>query len=77
MSLKVIDPDGQSDIRTVFRLTPSGKVLQLHALNDSIYGENVSLSPPPSLGSYLFRFASLDRSNDSSNVLTKTIVITN
>ena len=78
ISLKVIDPDGQNDIKSVLRFTPSGKILQLHAApNDSIYEEQVSLNPPPSLGSYLFRFCAVDRSNDTSNILTKTIVITN
>ncbi len=76
-SLKVLDPDGQDDIKSVLRFTPSGKILQLHATNDSIYTEQVALNPPPSLGSYLFRFCAVDRSNDTSNILTKTIVITN
>lgn len=76
-SLKVLDPDGQDDIKSVLRFTPSGKILQLHAANDSIYAEEVSLNPPPSLGSYIFRFCAVDRSNDTSNILTKTIVIIN
>jgi hypothetical protein len=76
-SLKVLDPDGQGDIKSVLRFTPSGKILQLHATNDSIYTEQVSLNPPPSLGPYTFRFCAVDRSNDTSNILIKTIVITN
>ena len=76
-SLKVLDPDGQDDIKSVLKFTPSGKILQLHAINDSIYGEQVSLNPPPSIGPYLFRFCAIDRSNDTSNVITKTIVIIN
>ena len=75
ISVKVIDTDGQNDIKTVSRFTPSGKVLPLHASNDSLYEETVSLTPPPDLGSYLFRFRAADRSNDSSNVLTHTIVV--
>jgi hypothetical protein len=76
-SLKVIDPDGQSDIKDVFRFTPSGKTPRLYAYNDSIYGETVSLTNPrPDVGSYLFRFRAFDRSKDSSNVLYKTIVVT-
>ncbi|MGD1044675.1 MAG: choice-of-anchor X domain-containing protein [Bacteroidota bacterium] len=76
ISVKVIDPDGQNDIMSVSRFTPSGKILPLHALNDSTYEETVSLTaPPPALGSYLFRFRAVDRSNDSSNVLTHTIVV--
>jgi hypothetical protein len=77
ISVKVIDPDGQNDIKSVSRFTPSGKVLPLQASNDSIYEEIVSLTPPPDLGSYLFRFRGVDRSNDSSNVLTHTIVVIN
>jgi hypothetical protein len=77
ISLKVIDSDGQNDIKSVSRYTPSGKVLPLFSSNDSIYVETVTLVPAPDPGSYLFRFRAVDRSNDSSNVLTKTIVITN
>jgi hypothetical protein len=76
-SLKVLDPDGQSDIKSVLRFTPSGKILQLHATNDSIYAEQVSLNPPPNLGPYTFRFCAVDQSNDTSNILIKTIVIIN
>ncbi len=34
-SLKVLDPDGQDDIKSVLRFTPSGKILQLQAITDS------------------------------------------
>ena len=77
ISIKVVDPDGQEDIKSMLRFTPSGKVLPLSPYNDSIYVETVSLVPPPLLGSYHFRFRAVDRSNDSSNVLTQTIVIVN
>jgi hypothetical protein len=77
ISIKVIDPDGQKDIKSVSRYTPSGKVLPLSPYNDSIYVETVTLIPPPALGTYLFRFRAVDRSSDSSNVLTQTIVIKN
>ena len=76
-SLKVLDPDGQGDIKYVLRFTPSGKILQLRAANDSVYYEDVTLIPPPDLGPYTFRFCAVDRSNDTSNILIKTIVITN
>jgi hypothetical protein len=75
--LKVLDPDGQGDIKSVLRFTPSGKTLQLQAINDSIYSEIVELNPPPNPGPYEFRFYAVDRSNDTSNVLTTTIVIKN
>jgi hypothetical protein len=75
ISLKVLDPDGQQDIKSVLRFTPSGKILRIYAENDSIYSEIVTLNPPPSLGPYLFRFCAVDRSNDTSNILTKTIEI--
>ena len=77
ITVKVIDPDGQNDIKSVSRYTPSGKVLPLFPSNDSTYIETVTLVPPPDPGSYLFRFRAVDRSNDSSNVVTKTIVIIN
>jgi hypothetical protein len=76
ISLKVLDPDGPEDIKSVLRFTPSGKILQLHAVNDSIYTETVEMNPPPSIGLYLFRFCAVDRSNDTSNILTKTIEVT-
>jgi hypothetical protein len=77
ISLKVIDPNGQDDIKSVMRFTPSGKVLKLFAKNDSVYTETVEVDPTTSIGPYLFRFCAVDRSNDTSNVLTKTIVIVN
>jgi hypothetical protein len=78
VSVKVFDPDGQGDIKSVLRFTPSGKILQLHAVaNDTIFSEIVELNPPPALGPYLFRFCAVDLSNDTSNILTKTIEITN
>lgn len=77
ISVKVIDPDGQGDIKSVLRFTPSGKILHLYAYNDSIYAETVSLDPPPKLDSYLFHFLAVDQSNDTSNVLPKIIVVTN
>lgn len=74
--LKVIDPDGQNDIKAVLRFTPSGKILNLYPTQvDSIYSEFVSLEPPPPAGSYTFRFVAVDRSNDSSNFIYKTIVV--
>ena len=79
ISIKVIDPDGQSDIKSVTRFTPSGKRAPLYTSNsnDSIYAETVdfTLTTPPDTGSYIFRFRAVDRSNDSSNVKFKTIVI--
>lgn len=77
ISVTLIDPDGQEDIKSMLRFTPSGKVLPLSPYNDSIYVETVTLVPPPPLGPYNFRFRAVDRSNDSSNVLTQTIVIVN
>jgi hypothetical protein len=77
ISLKALDPDGQADIQSVLRFTPSGKILPLDAVNDSTYAEIVELVPRPDLGSYVFRFCAVDRSNDTSNILTTTIEITN
>jgi hypothetical protein len=76
ISIKVVDSDGQQDIKSMIRFTPSGKMLPLAPYNDSIYVETVSLVPPPALGSYNFRFRAADRSNDSSNVVTQPIIIT-
>jgi hypothetical protein len=79
IKIKVIDPDGQDDIKAVMRFTPSGLITRFyplnHDMNDSIYTERVGVIPRPDLGAYLFLFRAVDRSNDSSNVLTKTIVI--
>lgn len=84
VSVKVTDPDGQADIRTVTRTTPSNLVLQLNdsGLNgdamagDSVYTETVSLNPPPPPGSYEFRFQARDRSNVGSAIIYHTIVAT-
>ncbi len=83
-TVRASDPDGASDIRTVVRITPSGKSFPLNdnglngdaAAGDGIYTETVSVNPPPSPGSYLFRYVAIDRSGDSSNVILHTIVIT-
>ncbi len=83
ISLRATDPDGASDIKSVVRITPSQKILFLNdaGLNgdgvagDGIYSETVSVNPPPTPGDYLFHFRAVDRSNDSSNVLSKAIVI--
>lgn len=76
ISVKAVDPDGQSDIRSVTRTTPSGLVLPLStAPGDSIYTETVSLLPPPPPGSYQFSFRALDRSNASSTIIYHTIVV--
>jgi hypothetical protein len=77
ISLKVIDPDGQQDIKSVLRFTPSGKILPLYPENDSTNAETVSLVPPPAIGSYIFRFRAVDRSNDTSNTIIKNVVVTN
>ena len=78
ISVKVFDPDGQGDIKSVLRFTPSGKILPLHAVaNDTIFSEIVELIPPPAVGFYLFRFCAVDLSSDTSNILTKTIEIIN
>jgi hypothetical protein len=80
-SIKVVDPDGQGDILSVIRLTPSGlrAYLKPIKLDDSIYTETVasSINGKPSPGAYLFRFFAIDKSFDTSNVILKTIVITN
>jgi hypothetical protein len=80
IKIKVIDPDGQGDIRGMMRFTPSGLITRFYPLNgnidtDSIYTERVGVIPRPDLGAYLFRFRAVDRTTDSSNVLTKTIVV--
>lgn len=77
IQLKATDIDGQGDIKSVLRFTPSGKILPLQAVNDSIYAEWVTLVPAPSVGPYLFHFRAVDRSNDTSNVIAHTILIKN
>ncbi len=82
-TVQASDPDGSADIRTVVRITPSGKSFPLNDAGvngdvnagDGIYSETVSVNPAPSPGSYLFRYVAIDRSGDSSNVILHTIVI--
>ena len=76
ISVKAVDPDGQGDIRSVTRTTPSGMVLQLTTPpGDSIYAETVSLVPAPPPGSYQFSFKAMDRSNAPSTIIYRTIVV--
>jgi len=73
--IKVIDPDGQDDIKSVLRFTPSGKIIFFEPVNDSIYRDGVYLTCSTLPGSYTFRFLAVDRSNDTSNILYKSIVV--
>jgi hypothetical protein len=83
ITVRVTDPDGASDVRIVYRQTPSLKIFPLNDLQqngdrvagDGIYTETVSVQPPPIPGIYLFQFRAVDRSGDSSNVLYHTIEI--
>jgi hypothetical protein len=74
IKVKVIDPDGQDDIRFVYRVTQSNKLYKLSgSQGDSIFTETFSSIPPA--GTYRFRFFALDQSYDSSSVLVDSIVI--
>ena len=83
ITVQAADTNGLSDIKSVFRITPSEKIYFLNdsgvngdaVAADGIYTETVSLVPPPPRGSYLFRFQAVDRLGDSSNVLTHIIVV--
>lgn len=83
ITVHATDPDGQGDVLSVTRTTPSNLMLFLNddgingdaAPDDSIYTEIVSLSPAPPFGAYVFTFKALDRSNVSSSVLNKTIIV--
>ncbi|MGD0038602.1 MAG: hypothetical protein ABSC53_15050, partial [Bacteroidota bacterium] len=44
---------------------------------DGIYGLKISLPTTTTIGTYRFEFYAVDRSNDTSNVLIKNIVVTN
>ena len=44
---------------------------------DGIYGLGISLPRTTSIGTYRFEFYAVDRSNDTSNVIVKNIVVTN
>ena len=82
-TVKATDADGQSDIVSVTRTTPSGLVLFLNdqGLNgdataaDSIYTETVSVDAATPEGNYLFKFTARDKLNAKSNVLEKTVTI--
>lgn len=77
------DPDGPSDILSVTRTTPSNLVLYLNdsgingdiTAGDNIFTETVSLSPTQPLGTYPFSFKATDRSNASSSIIVKSIVV--
>ena len=77
IKIKALDSDGQADIKTVYRVTKSGKMYKLarehDTIGDSIFTEYISPCPPP--GAYPFRFFAIDYSYDSSNVVLDTIVI--
>lgn len=83
VSVQANDPDGISDVATVTRQTPAGSLWNLNdsgvngdlVAGDGIYTETVSLSPPPSPGSYTFVFRALDQSSATSNTIQHTIVV--
>jgi len=83
ITVTAFDPD--TDIRAVFRKTPSGLILPLRddgtngdaVAGDGIYSETVSVSPPPPPGSYEFLFYARDCAGLTSNIISKTIVIIN
>lgn len=83
ITVRATDPDGQTDIVSVTRTTPSNNVYPLNdmgvngdtAAGDSVYTETVSLSPAPTPGTYIFTFRAIDRSNAVSGIITKTIVV--
>jgi hypothetical protein len=83
ITVQATDPDGLSDILSVTRTTPSNLVLFLNdngtngdlTSGDGVFAETVSLSPPPQVGSYAFIFKATDRSNATSQVINKTIVV--
>jgi hypothetical protein len=73
IKVKVVDPDGQDDIRTVYRVTKLGNMYKLNgSRGDSIFTETFNSIPPA--GTYLYRFFALDQSFDSSSVLIDSIV---
>jgi len=83
VTVRATDPDGQADIRSVTRTTPSNLVLPLNDAGqngdgvpgDGIFSETVLLSPPPPTGPYDFRFQAHDRSNVGSNVIIHRIIV--
>lgn len=85
VEVKAVDPDGQSDISKVLMINSNTK--KYFSLNDSgIEGDNVASDSIYSqyfrtdqnqlLGSYPFAFVAIDRSKDSSNVITRIITVT-
>ena len=83
ITLRASDPDGAQDLASVFRTSQSGRMFPLNdngangdaVAGDGTYTETVSLAPAPAAGTYLFTFRAVDRSADTSNVLSKTIVV--
>lgn len=75
ISLTAIDPDGANDINRVERITQAGNRYPLAAVGNDIYSEQVSVSPAPTAGSYVFKFQATDKTGAVSNLLQKTIVI--
>ena len=73
ITVKVVDLDGQDDIRGVYMVSKSNNFFKLNASQgDSIFTETISSLSP---GTYPFRFFALDQAYDSSSVLIDSIVI--
>jgi hypothetical protein len=83
ITVMVADPDGPTDILAVTRTTPANNVYFLNdsgvnkdaVAGDGIFTEEVSLSPDIPTGPYVFSFKALDRSNALSNIIIKTVYV--
>jgi hypothetical protein len=85
VQVKAVDPDGQSDIRKVLMINLNSK--NSITLNDSgkdgdkvasdnIYSQFFQAASDQPRGNYPFAFVAIDRSKDSSNVITRIITVT-
>jgi hypothetical protein len=83
--VKAVDSDGQADIKTVvlinllthksFPLNDDGIGGDVFA-EDSVFSQTFSVDPNQLAGDYPFALCAVDRSSDSSNIITQTITIT-
>ncbi len=83
VSVQATDPDGLYDILSVTMTNEKNNAFSLHddgtsgdkTSGDGIFTQVFSFPPDQQLGSYVFTFKAVDRSNESSAILTKTIVV--
>jgi hypothetical protein len=72
-----LPPNGTPSTKNPFYLYDDGNPDHHDAdEGDGVYSQAIILPPSTTIGTYRFEFHAIDRSLDSSNVITRTIVIT-